>query len=130
MSQLKNLMFLKLHFLVYFFSVQFLLNSVLPRDLQPFKMFYTCYDCDKNHLYGNRDSLILRTINGETHLQLAISHNLPDVVEALCRRGIDMSVVDSNNNCPLWTALDAGQEDIASILVRSDQRIIPHLFIF
>ncbi|CAF0854297.1 unnamed protein product [Brachionus calyciflorus] len=54
-----------------------------------------------------------------TALQLAVKRHLPLVVENLCRRGADMSVLDSEGNSPLWNALDSGQEDIASILVNS-----------
>ena len=50
-------------------------------------------------------------------LQLAVKRHLPLVVENLCKRGAEMSVLDSEGNSPLWTALDTGQEDIASILV-------------
>jgi len=50
-------------------------------------------------------------------LQLAVKRHLPVVVENLCKRGANMSVLDSDGNSPLWNALDTGQEDIASILV-------------
>jgi len=50
-------------------------------------------------------------------LQLAVKRHLPLVVENLCKRGADMAVLDGEGNSPLWTALDTGQEDIASILV-------------
>jgi ankyrin repeat protein len=50
-------------------------------------------------------------------LQLAVKRHLPLVVEHLCRRGASMSDLDTAGNSPLWTALDTGQEDIASILV-------------
>jgi ankyrin repeat protein len=53
-----------------------------------------------------------------TALQLAVRRHLPLVVENLCKRGADMLVLDSDGNSPLWTALDTGQEDIASILVK------------
>lgn len=52
-----------------------------------------------------------------TPLQLAVKRHLPLVVENLCKRGADMSVLDSEGNSPLWTALDTGQENIAEILV-------------
>ncbi|KAG8256339.1 Ankyrin repeat and FYVE domain-containing protein 1 [Homalodisca vitripennis] len=55
----------------------------------------------------------------ETPLELAIQYNLPDVVEALCRRGVDLSSVDKQNNCALWAALEKGYEDIAIILVKN-----------
>ena len=50
-------------------------------------------------------------------LQLAIRRQLLKVVDALCQRGANMNFIDSNGNCPLWEALESGQEDIASILV-------------
>jgi len=54
-----------------------------------------------------------RTANGETPLQLCVHCRLGEVVEALCRRGVDTSI-----GCPLWDALDSNQEDTASILVK------------
>ena len=51
-------------------------------------------------------------------LQLAVKRHLPLVVEHLCKRGANMSELDSESNSPLWTALDTGQEEIASILVK------------
>ncbi|KAJ8978783.1 hypothetical protein NQ317_015507 [Molorchus minor] len=59
-----------------------------------------------------------KTVDYETSLQLAIHCRLADVVEALCTRGVDMSAPDRLGNCALWAALDSGQDDIASILVR------------
>ena len=59
-----------------------------------------------------------RTQEGQTALQLAISSQLPLVVDAICTRGADMSVVDEKGNPPLWLALEKGLEDIASTLVR------------
>lgn len=59
----------------------------------------------------------LRTQEGETALQLAISNQLPLVVDAICTRGADMSVVNDNGDPPLWLALDSNLEDIASTLV-------------
>ncbi|CAG9104276.1 unnamed protein product [Plutella xylostella] len=56
---------------------------------------------------------------GETPLQLAIHCRLGLVVEALCVRGVDMSRLDANGVPPLWAALDSGQEEVASILVRN-----------
>lgn len=58
-----------------------------------------------------------RTQEGETALQLAISNQLPLVVDAICTRGADMSVVNDNGDPPLWLALDSNLEDIASTLV-------------
>ncbi|XP_052739095.1 rabankyrin-5 isoform X2 [Bicyclus anynana] len=56
---------------------------------------------------------------GETPLQLAIHCRLGLVVEALCVRGVDMGRLDANGVPPLWAALDSGQEEVASILVRN-----------
>lgn len=61
--------------------------------------------------------LSFRTQEGETALQLAISNQLPLVVDAICTRGADMSVVNDNGDPPLWLALDSNLEDIASTLV-------------
>ncbi|KAH1019084.1 hypothetical protein HUJ05_006745, partial [Dendroctonus ponderosae] len=57
------------------------------------------------------------TSENETPLQLAIHCRLPEVVDALCVKGVDMSAPDRLGNCALWAALDSGQETIASILV-------------
>lgn len=59
-----------------------------------------------------------RTQEGQTALQLAISNQLPLVVDAICTRGADMSVMDDKGDPPLWLALENGLEDIASTLVR------------
>lgn len=61
--------------------------------------------------------LSCRTREGETALQLAISNQLPLVVDAICTRGADMSVVNDSGDPPLWLALDSNLEDIASTLV-------------
>ncbi|XP_025091346.1 rabankyrin-5-like isoform X2 [Pomacea canaliculata] len=50
-------------------------------------------------------------------LQRAIARHLPVIVETLCGRGANMNIMDGDGNCPLWQALDTGQEDIAQILV-------------
>ena len=57
-------------------------------------------------------------MDNQTPLQHAIQRHMPVVVDVLCERGVDMNVVDSQGNCPLWQALDSGQEDVAHILVR------------
>ena len=61
-------------------------------------------------------------IDEETHglrpIQLAVQYHLPSVVEALCRHGAMMNVIDDSGNSVLWNALDSGQEDIATILVK------------
>ena len=56
--------------------------------------------------------------HGDSCLMLAIKRHLPLVVDALCIRGVDMCQSDRNNNFPLWVALETGQEDVASILIK------------
>lgn len=67
----------------------------------------------------------LRTQEGQTALQLAISNQLPLVVDAICTRGADMSVVDEKGDPPLWLALENGLEDIASTLVGEGSNSAP-----
>ena len=61
-------------------------------------------------------------VNEKTHglcpIQLAVKYHLPSVIEALCRNEVNMNVMDENGNSVLWNALDSGQEDIATILVK------------
>jgi ankyrin repeat protein len=61
-------------------------------------------------------------VNEKTHglcpIQLAVKYHLPSVIEALCRNEANMNVFDENGNSVLWNALDSGQEDIATILVK------------
>ncbi|XP_066603546.1 rabankyrin-5 [Prorops nasuta] len=64
-------------------------------------------------LLDNGADMNARTKNGETPLQLSVHYRLSEVVEALCKRGVNTSV-----GCPLWDALDSEQEDTASILVK------------
>ncbi|XP_012273711.1 rabankyrin-5 [Orussus abietinus] len=63
-------------------------------------------------LLENGADMNAKTVDGETPLQLCVLCRLGEVVEALCRRGVDTST-----GCPLWDALDSNQEDTASILV-------------
>ncbi|XP_015593022.1 rabankyrin-5 isoform X2 [Cephus cinctus] len=63
-------------------------------------------------LLENGANMNAKTADGETPLQLCVHCRLGEVVEALCRRGVDTSI-----GCPLWDALDSDQEDTASILV-------------
>lgn len=70
-------------------------------------------------------SLSFRTQEGETALQLAISHQLPLVVDAICTRGADMSVVNDSGDPPLWLALASNLEDIASTLVSKASAAVP-----
>ncbi|RWS12587.1 rabankyrin-5-like protein [Dinothrombium tinctorium] len=62
----------------------------------------------------------MQTPLNETPLQLAIKHQLESVVMDLCAKGVDVNSVDTNGNCALWSALEAENEDIASILVQYD----------
>lgn len=64
-------------------------------------------------LLENGADMNAKTANGDTPLQLCVHCRLGEVVEALCRRGVDTSI-----GCPLWDALDSFQEDTASILVK------------
>ena len=67
-----------------------------------------------------------RTLENQTPLQHAISRHLPVVVEVLCQRNVDMNTMDDTGNCPLWQALDSGQEDIAHTLVSTGHMIKSH----
>lgn len=58
------------------------------------------------------------TANQETALQLAIHCRLPKVVEALCVHGVVLSSGESGDY-PLWSALEAGEMEIAEILVKN-----------
>ncbi len=51
-------------------------------------------------------------------MELAIKRHLPVVVDNLCQCGANMNTVNGDGDCPLWLALESGQEDIASTLVR------------
>lgn len=60
-----------------------------------------------------------RTANGETALELAIHCKLPRVVDALCSHGVALLSGNlEHGDCPLWVALDAGEMEIAEILVK------------
>ena len=38
-------------------------------------------------------------------------------MDQMCKHGAAVNEVDETGDCPLWQALDTGQEDIASVLV-------------
>ena len=61
--------------------------------------------------------IVFSSADGQTVLQHAISRHMPVVVDALCERGVNMNTLDKLGNCPLWQALDSGQEEIAHSLV-------------
>ncbi|CAB0036140.1 unnamed protein product [Trichogramma brassicae] len=63
-------------------------------------------------LIENGADLNSPTSSGETPMQMSVHCRLADVVEALCRRGADV-----NAGCPLWDALDSGQEQVAATLI-------------
>ena len=58
-----------------------------------------------------------RTPENETHLLIAIRHQLERVADKLCEMGIDLSAADTQGNSPLWVALRSRQETIATKLV-------------
>lgn len=58
-----------------------------------------------------------RTEDKQSGLDLAIKRHLPVVVDVLCQKGANMNALNRDNNCPLWEALETGQEDVASVLV-------------
>ncbi|KAI0209082.1 Rabankyrin-5 [Lamellibrachia satsuma] len=60
----------------------------------------------------------IRTKDNQTCLELAIKRHLVAVVDQLCKQGAAVNETDDNGDCPLWQALDTGQEDIASLLVQ------------
>lgn len=66
---------------------------------------------------------VFRTKEDMTPLQMAIDLQLTSVVEALCKRGADVSSFDDCGNTPLLIALKSNQSEIASTLV-SFQMII------
>lgn len=69
-------------------------------------------------LLGEGADINMLTPNNETALQLAIHCRLAKVVDALCTHGVLLSSADSKGDCPLWTALDSGEMEIAEILVK------------
>lgn len=79
---------------------------------------------DFNFTLSLKVLLPYRTLEGQTALQLAISNQLPLVVDAICTRGADMSVVDEKGDPPLWLALENGLEDIASTLVSGGRKSV------
>lgn len=84
-----------------------LLAQAITKQNVPAALFLLEQGADVNEL-----------IHGLSPIQLAVKHHLPSVVETLCQNGAKMNVVDENGDSVLWNALDSGQEDIASILVK------------
>lgn len=60
-----------------------------------------------------------RTNDFETPLQHAILRHLPVVVDVLSKKGANLNIKNQEGDCPLWQALDSGQEDVAQVLVRN-----------
>ncbi|KAG8181142.1 hypothetical protein JTE90_002502 [Oedothorax gibbosus] len=69
-------------------------------------------------LLDNGADFSIKTQENESPLQLAVKRHLPAVLDALCRAGAEVNDKDEKGNCALWMALESGQEDIASILVK------------
>lgn len=58
------------------------------------------------------------TAEQESPLQLAIHCRLPQVVDTLCIKGVALSAPNNKGDCPLWSALESDQEEIAAVLVK------------
>lgn len=55
-----------------------------------------------------------------TPLELAIEHDCPAIVEALCARGAEIDRFHPiSGECPLWRALSRGRHVIAELLARA-----------
>lgn len=81
-------------------------QAILNHDSKTAK-FLLDQGADMNALTGEQES----------PLQLAIHCHLPEVVDALCVRGVALS--DNNNrDPPIWTALELNDEEIAKVLVK------------
>ena len=59
-----------------------------------------------------------RTKENMSPLLMAIRLQLEPVVDALCKRGVDVNSSDENGNTPIWIALKSRQMDTAATLVR------------
>lgn len=68
-------------------------------------------------LLENGADIHAKISTGESPLVLCVKKSLSSVLEALCRRGANMEEAPGDS-CPLWLALEANNEDLASILVR------------
>ena len=64
-----------------------------------------------------RDSSLLE---GDLSLSAAVKHRLPGVVQRLVQAGINVNTPDKRGDPPLWVSLRSKQDDIASLLVTSD----------
>ena len=68
-------------------------------------------------LLANGADINTRSPQGMTPLELAVREGAETIVEKLCGAGADMTS-SSCGEPPLWLALEAGNTDLASILVR------------
>ena len=68
-------------------------------------------------LLSNGADINTRSPQGMTPLELAVREGAETIVEKLCGAGADMTS-SSSGEPPLWLALEAGNTDLASILVR------------
>lgn len=66
---------------------------------------------------------LARTNEFETPLQHAIRRHLPVVVDVLSKKGANLNIKNKDGDCPLWQALDSGQEDVEQVLVRCNDII-------
>ncbi|XP_021369516.1 rabankyrin-5-like isoform X1 [Mizuhopecten yessoensis] len=92
-----------------------LLHQAIEKQDTTSAMFLIEHQADLNMKYVED---FFGTNSLETPLQHAIQRHLPVVVDMLCKRGVNMNLLDHEKSCPLWQALDTGQEDIAQILVK------------
>lgn len=85
-----------------------LLHQAIIKESPETAIFLLEQGADINALTGDQES----------PLQLAIFCRLESVVDALCSRGVALSAPNNKGDCPLWSALESEQENIASVLVR------------
>lgn len=85
-----------------------LLHQAIIKESPETAIFLLEQGADINALTGDQES----------PLQLAIHCRLEAVVDALCSGGVALSAPNNKGDCPLWSALESEQENIASVLVR------------
>lgn len=85
-----------------------LLHQAIIKESPETAIFLLEQGADINALTGDQES----------PLQLAIHCRLESVVDALCSRGVALSAPNNKGDCPLWSALESEQENIASVLVK------------
>lgn len=85
-----------------------LLHQAIVREDSETAIFLLNQGADMNAL----------TADQESPIQLAIHCRLPQVVDTLCTKGVALSAPNNKGDCPLWSALESGQEEIALVLVK------------